>query len=62
MTVPGAEAVVERGYKKIGVLATLATVRSRMYKERVHILNDSVVVEEISAPGLVPLIEKGIVS
>jgi glutamate racemase len=29
-----------------------------MYKERVHILNDSVIVEEIAAPGLVPLIEK----
>ena len=32
-----------------------------MYKERVHILDDSVIVEEISAPDLVPLIEKGIV-
>lgn len=31
-----------------------------MYKERVHILDDSVIVEEIGAPGLVPLIEEGI--
>lgn len=61
VTVPGAEAVVEAWYKKIWVLATEATVRTRMYKERVHILNDSVIVEEIAAPGLVPLIEKWII-
>lgn len=60
VTVPGAEAVVDGGYKKIWVLATEATVRTRMYKERVHILDDSIVVEEIGAPGLVPLIEQGI--
>lgn len=62
VTVPWAEAVVEWGYHHIGVLATEATVRSRMYKERVHILDDSVIVEEIGAPGLVPLIEQGIAS
>jgi glutamate racemase len=60
VTVPGAEAVVEWWYRKIGVLATEATVRTRMYRERVHILDDSVIVEEISAPWLVPLIEQGI--
>lgn len=62
VTVPWAEAVVEWGYKKIWVLATEATVRTRMYKERVHILDDSVTVEEVWAPWLVPLIEQGIVS
>ena len=62
VTIPGAEKVVEWWYKKIGVIATDATVRSRMYKERVHILDDSVIVEEIGAPGLVPLIEYGILS
>ncbi len=60
VTVPWAEAVVDGGYKKIWVLATEATVRTRMYKERVHILDDSVIVEEVGAPGLVPLIEQGI--
>lgn len=62
VTVPWAEAVVEWWYRHIGVLATEATVRTRMYKERVHILDDSVIIEEIWAPGLVPLIEQGIVS
>ena len=33
-----------------------------MYKERVHILDESITVEEIAAPGLVPLIEQGITS
>lgn len=62
VTVPWAEAVVEWGYRKIWVLATDATVRIRAYKERVHILDDSIVVEEVAAPWLVPLIEQGIVS
>lgn len=60
VTVPWAEAVIAGGYRKIWVLATEATVRTRMYRERVHILDDSVIVEEIWAPGLVPLIEKSI--
>lgn len=62
VTVPWAEAVVDGGYRKIWVLATEATVRTRMYKERVHILDDGVIVEEIAAPWLVPLIEQGILS
>lgn len=57
VTIPWAEKVVEMWYKKIWVLATEATVRTRMYKERVHILDNSVLIEEIGAPGLVPLIE-----
>jgi glutamate racemase len=62
VTVPGAEAVVEGGYKKIWVLATDATVRIRAYKERVHILDDSIHIEEVAAPELVPLIESWILS
>lgn len=62
VTIPWAEAIVEWKYKKIGVIATEATVKSRMYKERVHILDDAVMVEEVGAPGLVPLIEGGIIS
>lgn len=62
MTIPGAERVVEMGYKKIGVLATPATVKIRGYKDRVHILDGRVIVEEIGCSGFVPLIEQGIVS
>lgn len=42
------------------MLATEGTVRIRAYKERVHILDDSVSVHEVAAPELVPLIETGI--
>ena len=62
VTIPGAERVVEVGYKKIGVLATAATVKIRGYKDRVHILDASVEVEEVACTGLVPLIEWGVVS
>jgi glutamate racemase len=62
VTIPWAEAVVEEKYRKIWILATEATVRIRAYKERVHILDESIIVEEIGAPGLVPLIEQGITS
>ncbi len=44
----------------MGVLATEGTVRIRAYKERVHILDDSVSVHEVAAPELVPLIEAGV--
>jgi len=57
VTIPGAEKVVEMGYKKIGVIATSSTVKQKAYKERVHILDTSVGVQEIEAPLLVPLIE-----
>lgn len=33
-----------------------------MYRERVHILDSSIRVEEIPAPGLVPIIEQGVTS
>lgn len=62
VTIPGAERVVEDGYKKIGVLATQATVQIRGYRDRVHILDDQVEITEVACTGMVPLIEQGIVS
>lgn len=59
--IPGAERILESGHKKVGVLATEATVRIRGYRERVHITDDTIHIEEIAAPGLVPLIEQGMV-
>jgi len=57
VTIPGAERVIEGGYKKVGVLATESTVRNRAYKERVHIIDKAVHIEEIAAPELVSMIE-----
>lgn len=57
VTIPGAEKVWESGYRKVGVLATESSVKMRAYKERVGLLDNGIVVQEIAAPGLVPLIE-----
>ena len=58
VTIPGAEKVFESCYKKVGVLATESTVKIRAYKERVHFLNNTILVQEIAAPELVSLIEQ----
>lgn len=60
VTNPWAERVRELWYRFIWVLATDATVRLRAYRDRVKILDDSIDVEEVGAPWLVPLIEHGI--
>ncbi len=59
--IPGSEKILELWHKKVWVLATEATVRIRWYKERVHITDNTIHIEEIAAPGLVPLIEQGII-
>lgn len=50
VTVPGAEQVFETGCRKVGVLATKATVRSGVYSERINLLDPTIQVQEISAP------------
>ena len=61
VTIPGAEKIVEGGYRKVGVLATESTVKNRAYRDRVHIIDDTIDIQEIAAPELVPLIELGII-
>ena len=58
VTIPGVEKIAELKLKKVWVLATPTTVKLRAYKKRVQSLNDKIVVQEIWAPELVPLIEK----
>lgn len=43
--------------KKVGVVATAATVRSEIYTEELHKINPLLEVQEIAAPELVPAIE-----
>lgn len=57
VTLPGAEKVAELGYRNVGVLATLATVHNRAYRDRVHVLDPNIRITEIAVPGLVNLIE-----
>ncbi|OIP52255.1 glutamate racemase [Candidatus Gracilibacteria bacterium CG2_30_37_12] len=60
VTIPGAERILEGNYRKVGVLATESTVKNRAYKDRVHIIDNTIKIQEIAAPELVPLIEAGI--
>lgn len=57
VTLPGAEKVAELGYRNVGVLATLATVHNRAYRDRVNVLDPNIRITEIAVPGLVNLIE-----
>lgn len=58
--IPWAEKILELGHRRVGVLATEATVRVRWYRERVHITDNTIHIEEVAAPWLVPIIEQGI--
>lgn len=58
--IPGAEeAVTKTKNKKIGVLATPATVSSGAFKREIQKLDNKIKVYEIPAPMLVPLVEAG---
>ncbi|BED93156.1 MAG: glutamate racemase [Candidatus Paraimprobicoccus trichonymphae] len=46
--------------KKIGIMATVATIKSNSYKKKIKLLNDEVEVYQIGCPLLVPIIESGI--
>ncbi len=58
--IPGAEeAVTQTKNRKIGVLATEATVSSGAFKREIQKLDSKIKVYEVPAPMLVPLIEAG---
>ena len=59
VTIPAAEAVAAAGWKKVAVLATSKTVQDRTYGKRIALLDPDVDVQEVEAPGLVPLLESG---
>lgn len=58
---PGARAArLETINRRVGVLATDATVRSHAYRRAVHNLDAGIEVYEQAAPEFVPLIERGV--
>lgn len=57
-----AEAVEASRARRIGVLATSATVRSGAYGDAIRAREPRAVVREVAAPALVPLVESGIVT
>ena len=57
--IPAAEAVLERGIMRVGVLATEGTVQSGAFTRELKKLNPRVEVFHEAAPLLVPLLENG---
>lgn len=51
VTIPGAEKAVNLHLKQVTVFATQQTVNSRTYRERMGILDESVIIEEIALPA-----------
>lgn len=63
VVMPGARAAVETSrYRRIGVLATEATVASGAYERAIHSLDSGAEVIQQACPGLVSFIEQGDVS
>ncbi len=56
---PAAEEIVERGCRKVGILATEGVVTSRIYIEEIKDLEPSIEVFQQACPLLVPIIEAG---
>ncbi|MGD1715419.1 glutamate racemase [Dapis sp. BLCC M172] len=59
MIEPGAKTVVHRSSKRIGVIATPHTVKSNAYLNTILKIDPSILVFQVGAPTLVPLIEQG---
>lgn len=57
VTIPWAEKVKEENFKKISVIATNSSVKNKLYKTRVWILDRSVEVQEIWLENLAILVE-----
>lgn len=58
VTIPGAEFVHEQGFHHITVVATASSVKHRLYRERVGILDESVRVDEIGLDNLAMWVEE----
>lgn len=56
---PGANSAVEAAIKKIGVIATSATIKSNCYQESISAKNKEMEVTAIACPKLVNFIEDG---
>jgi glutamate racemase len=55
-----ADAVVASGARRVGVLATSATARTGAYGAAIRARDARIFVREVAAPGLVPLVEAGV--
>jgi glutamate racemase len=56
---PVVEKVAGSNVKKVGVIATRATIKSDIYARRIHEINPSIQTISLATPLLVPMIEEG---
>ncbi|MEM9544761.1 MAG: glutamate racemase [Bacteroidota bacterium] len=56
---PLVEAVASKTYREIGVIATKATIRSNIYREKIKHRLQNVKIHSLATPLLVPMIEEG---
>jgi len=56
---PVAKKVAEENPKKVGVIATKATTKTSLYRKSIQHYNETVEVQELATPLLVPAIEEG---
>lgn len=59
---PVTEKVAYEIHQNVGVIATKATIKSKLYKKNIHKFNKSINVEELATPLLVPAIEEGFIN
>lgn len=57
----GSTAAIELGKKRIGLIATQATIKSKRYEEEIKALNENVEVISKATPDFVPMIESGVI-
>lgn len=56
---PAAEAVVEKKYRRVGILATEGVVSSEAYITEIHKLDPTIEIAQQACPVLVPIVEAG---
>ncbi len=57
VVIPTVEVSLQNNIKRVGIVATSATIRSHIYQQELEKINPNIDVVEIAAPELVPAIE-----
>ena len=59
VVIPTLETVSDRGFRRVGLIATASTIRSRVYEEELAKLNPDARLTALATPLIVPLAENG---
>ncbi|QQR98860.1 MAG: glutamate racemase [Sphingobacteriales bacterium] len=53
--------IIQKKYKKVGVIGTQGTIKSNIYQQKIHLQDSSIKVHQLATPLLAPMIESGFV-